>query len=89
MFCKKVGNNSWEETLATCMGHREGTGCYHRSRSTQKRENWQNWQLCYKCARKLHPEYYKDKNNHGVRPMPTNKKYNIVPFGIVELPKIE
>lgn len=75
--------------MATCLGHKQGTGCYHRSRSTQKRENWELWQLCYKCARKLHIKYYKDKKNHGVRPMPTDAKYNNVPFGIVELPQIE
>jgi hypothetical protein len=27
--------------------------------------NWGNWQLCYDCARILHPEYYKDKPHHG------------------------
>lgn len=28
--------------------------------------NWKLWQLCYKCAIELHPEYYKDKKKHGV-----------------------
>ena len=74
--------------MATCLGHRYGTDCTHRSRSTQRRENWENWQLCHKCARILHPEFYKDKKNHGVRTVPEGK-YNKVPFGIVELPEIE
>ncbi len=56
------------------MGHRQGTGCYKRSRSTQKRDNWQNWQLCYFCALKLHPQYYIDKKKHGVRPFPDHNK---------------
>ena len=72
--------------MATCLGHREGTGCYHRSRSTQKRENWENWQLCYNCARKLHPKYYANKKDHGVRPMPGNNQYSKVPFAIAEMP---
>ena len=52
--------------MATCLGHKQGTGCYHRSRCTQKRVNWERWQLCHGCARILHPEYYKGKKNHGV-----------------------
>jgi len=75
--------------VATCLGHRQGTGCSHRSRSTQKRDNWENWQLCYECARKLHPKYYKDKKNHGVRKVIENTKYTEIPFNIVELPKID
>ena len=71
--------------MATCLGHRYGTGCQHRSRSTQKRDNWELWQLCYRCARKLHPEYYKDKKDHGVRKMQDlNKKFT--PFNLVEVP---
>lgn len=63
-----IDKNSWRKLLlARCLGYREGTGCTHLSRYTQKRENWENWQLCHKCARILHPEYYKDKRNHGVR----------------------
>ena len=72
--------------MATCLGHKEGTGCYHRSRSTQKRVNWENWQLCHSCARKLHPEYYIDKKNHGVRRVIEDKEYDEVPFGIVPTP---
>ncbi len=72
--------------MATCLGHRFGTGCYHRSRSTQKRTNWEQWQLCYRCARILHPEFYKDIKNHGVRPMPGNKRYTELPFVIAEMP---
>ena len=52
--------------MATCLGHKYGTGCFKRNRCTQKRLNWENWQLCHKCARILHPEHYKDKKNHGV-----------------------
>ena len=74
-----------EEHLATCLGHRQGTGCYHRSRSTQKRENWENWQLCHECARKLHPDYYKDKKNHGVRKV-KGTRYSELPFSIAEMP---
>ncbi len=71
--------------MATCLGYRLGTGCSHRSRSTQKRENWEKWQLCYACARKLHPEYYADKKNHGVRKV-SGTQYSNTPFGIVEMP---
>ncbi len=71
--------------MASCLGHKQGTGCYHRSRSTQKRDNWELWQLCYNCARILHKEYYKDKKNHGVRRV-IEGHYTDVPFGIVELP---
>lgn len=53
--------------MATCLGYRYGTGCMHRSRSTQKRVNWVEWQLCERCARKLHPGYYAKIRNHGVR----------------------
>ena len=72
--------------MATCLGHRFGTGCHHRSRSTQKRVNWEKWQLCYHCAKILHPEFYKSIKHHGVRPMPGDKQYSKVPFAIVELP---
>ena len=71
--------------MATCKGHLQGTGCYHRSRSTQRRDNWTKWQLCYTCAYKLHPEFYKDKKNHGVRKV-IEKQNNEPPFGIVEMP---
>ena len=54
------------KNLATCLGYRNGTGCTNRSRSTQNQLNWEKWQLCYSCARKLHPEYYANKPNHGV-----------------------
>ena len=70
--------------MATWLGYRYGTDCMHRSRSTQKRENWELWQLCHKCARILHPEYYKDKKNHGVR-TPCKLEYNKSPFGIVKM----
>jgi len=72
--------------LATCLGHRDGTGCFHRSRSTQKRVNWEKWQLCHKCARILHPEFYADKKNHGVRSVPGNTRYSKVPFAIAAMP---
>ena len=71
--------------MATCLGHKQGTDCYHRSRSTQKRVNWENWQLCHECAVKLHPEYYKDKKNHGVRKV-NRTQYSKTPFSIVEIP---
>lgn len=74
--------------MAQCLGHKEGTDCYHRSRYTQKRDNWENWQLCYKCARILHPEFYKNEKNHGVRTV-TNGKFSKIPFGIVATPEIE
>ncbi len=53
--------------MAVCLGHRFGTGCQHKTRSTQKTDNWELWQLCYECAVKLHPEYYAGKKTHGVR----------------------
>lgn len=78
--------------MATCLGHRartrefpNGTGCYHRSRSTQKRENWENWQLCHECARKLHANHYKDKKNHGVRKV-KETQYFETPFTIEKMP---
>jgi len=74
--------------MAMCLGHREGTGCYHRSRCTQKRINWEKWQLCHHCARKLHPEFYKDKKNHGVRTV-SDEPYSKVPFGIVVMSESE
>ena len=72
--------------MATCLGHREGTGCHHRSRSTQKRDNWELWQLCHSCARKLHKDFYKNTKNHGVRKVRENTQYAKVPFGIVKMP---
>ena len=77
-----------ENYLATCLGHRFGTGCTHRSRSRQMRHNWNEWQLCYKCARKLHPEFYKNKKNHGVKPFPSEEKYSKVPFNLAEMPSV-
>ena len=74
-----------EQHLATCLGYRQGTGCRHISRSTQRRENWENWQLCYECARILHPKYYKNKKNHGVRKV-KQTKYTDIPFVVDELP---
>jgi len=75
------------KNLATCLGHRFGTGCEHRSRSTQMRDNWEKWQLCYKCARLLHPKYYEDKRHHGVKTYPKNDvRYSKVPFNLVEEP---
>ena len=71
--------------MATCLGYREGTGCSHRSRSTQKRPNWEKWQLCHACARKLHPEYYIGKKNHGVRKV-SGTQFSSTPFNIVEMP---
>ena len=75
-----------EECLATCLGHRQGTGCHHRSRSTQKRDNWENWQLCHECARKLHPDFYKGKKNHGVRKVQGTTRFTEIPFNIAEMP---
>lgn len=53
--------------MTQCIGYRYGTECKHMTRSPQNRENWEMWQLCYNCARKLHPDYYKDKPHHGVK----------------------
>ena len=64
--------------MTKCLGYRFGTGCMHSTLSTQKQENWDNWQLCYKCARKLHPEYYVGKNSHGVRSTPETRIARIV-----------
>lgn len=80
--------------MATCLGHRartpkypNGTGCYHRSRSTQMRDNWTKWQLCFGCARKLHPQFYKNTKNHGVRKARTmEQNYTDTPFSIAEMP---
>ena len=73
--------------MAQCLGHRFGTGCYHRSRSTQMRDNWEKWQLCYKCARILHPKYYEGKNDHGVRTYKgSDTRYSKTPFNLTEEP---
>lgn len=39
-------------------------GCKKVSR-TPNAINWVKWQMCYHCAYKNHPEYYKDKRRHG------------------------
>ena len=39
--------------------------CGIRMRSP-KSENWKIFKMCFKCAKKNHPEYYEDKRNHGV-----------------------
>jgi len=49
--------------------------------------NWENWQLCHKCARILHPDFYKDKKNHGVRTIPKDE-HKKIPFAIETLPEI-
>ena len=73
-----------EYNIARCLGYREGTDCRHLSRCTQKRENWEKWQLCHTCARLLHPEFYKGKRNHGVRKVSPIKPENSI-FNLVEL----
>lgn len=83
-----IGNNLWVETLATCLGYREGRNCSHRTRSPQKSDNWELWQLCYSCARKLHPEFYINKKNHGVKKEP-KIQFSAIPFAIEKLPKIK
>lgn len=71
--------------MATCLGHRYGTGCMYRSRNTQKRDNWEKWQLCYKCARILHPEFYEKKHNHGVN-IPIKQRHEQPDqFGIIKV----
>lgn len=39
-------------------------GCGVRMRSP-KAKNWKLFRECYPCAKKDHPEFYKDKKNHG------------------------
>ena len=34
--------------MATCLGHRFGTGCKKRSHSARAK-NWKDHQLCYPC----------------------------------------
>jgi len=65
-----------------------GTGCYQRSRSPQRRVNWEKWQLCHGCARKLHPEFYKNKKKHGVNKLHGTEMYNEKPFTIEVLPVV-
>ena len=45
--------------------------------------------MCYPCAKKVHPEYYKGKRHHGVKPFDGVKNRNIVPFAVESLPDIE
>ena len=72
--------------MAQCLGYREGTDCYHRTRDPQKTDNWEKWQLCYKCARIIHPEFYKDEKKHGVKTATTGK-FSEMPFGIIAMPE--
>lgn len=60
--------------MVTCLGHKHGTACYHVTPDPQHSVNWEKWQLCYKCAIKLHPEYYYDKRDHGVNKSETLAK---------------
>lgn len=53
--------------MVRCLGYKNGINCIQTTKSPQKRENWERWQLCINCARKLHPEFYKDKKLHGYR----------------------
>ena len=48
-----------------CQGHKYGTGCMKTS-SYPDAENWKMFQMCYGCAKKLHPEFYATKPDHGV-----------------------
>ncbi len=34
--------------MATCLGHKYGTGCYKNSKSPRAK-NWIDYQLCHKC----------------------------------------
>jgi hypothetical protein len=40
-------------------------------------DNWSNWQLCYKCARVLHPEIYSTKLHHGTGTSKMNIKIEV------------
>jgi len=46
------------ESLAKCLN------CGFGGKS-RKAKNWQKWQLCYQCARELHPEEYENEKRHG------------------------
>jgi len=50
--------------MVRCLGHRIGTDCSKTS-SSPTGVNWSLWQLCYRCAQMLHPEYYLGKIRHG------------------------
>ena len=56
-----------------CLGYRHETGCHRRTTKTQNSHNWIEWQLCYNCARRVHPEFYEGKKHHGVRTPEKNK----------------
>ena len=64
--------------LVKCLGNKLGnTGCSHRSRSPQKHDNWELWQLCYKCAKILHPEYYKNNKYQDKHQDKHQEKYKM------------
>ena len=67
--------------LVLCLGHKFGTECYFRTRYPERKPNWEKWQLCVTCARKLHPEFYKNIKNHGVTTRYQPQKYKGT-FGI-------
>jgi hypothetical protein len=59
--------------VATCLGHKRGTGCHKNSRSPKAR-NWKDHQLCYSCyciiildipPKKGHGGKYQDKQENG------------------------
>ena len=71
--------------MVLCLGHKKGTGCFIRTRNSQNTVNWENWQLCYSCARKLHPEYYTTSGWHQNRILTSHnsdKKHNVTNIGV-------
>lgn len=68
--------------MVLCLGHKKGTDCYFRTKNPQNRINWEKWQLCIECARKLHPEFFKDIKNHGVQKGERKNKINKFAEGI-------
>lgn len=47
--------------MAKCLNCGSGKG--GRSR---KSKNWRSWQLCYECAKELHPKEYENEHPHGI-----------------------
>jgi len=37
----------------------------HKGGKSRRARNWQDWQLCYPCAKILHPKEYANEHPHG------------------------
>jgi len=47
--------------VVMCLGHRYGTECKRVVRTTHNTSNWEDYQLCYKCAINPLTEEYREQ----------------------------